>query len=102
MEPTNQREAGKEAAKLGQVTQIDVGKIQALCGKPNLDDYRCVIQRETTKSVQTWSRATKATCRICELSKIDDEKTVQGEMEPRQPLRRSALVLVSVAAQKRQ
>ncbi len=33
MEPTNQREAGKEVAKLSQVIQIDEGKIEAHLGE---------------------------------------------------------------------
>jgi len=33
MEPTNQREAGKEVAKLSQVIQIDEGKIQEHLGE---------------------------------------------------------------------
>ena len=33
MEPTNQKETGKEAAKLNQVIQIDEGKIQAHLGE---------------------------------------------------------------------
>jgi len=33
MEPTNQNEAGKEAAKLSQVIQIDEGKIQEHLGR---------------------------------------------------------------------
>jgi hypothetical protein len=33
MEPTNQGEAGKEVARLGQVIQIDEGKIQEHLGE---------------------------------------------------------------------